>query len=144
MRPYRGKRLDNGEWAYGYYLVIGGRSYIFNGCHGGKHCGEDSCIYLSFFDSLIEVNPVTVGQSTGLKDKNDEGEKLFHKDRVLVREHYFGDSLCPGEVGVIEWIDDGWAVVNKDGDFLCGLWDYVHNYCGGKQGNIHDKEKDNG
>jgi len=78
-----------------------------------------------------------VMQDTGLKDNENKGEALYHKDIVWVTKYYMGDSFCPAQIGVIEWVDDGWTVVNKDGDYLCELWDYTYNYCGGKRGTIH-------
>ena len=57
---FRGKRIDNGEWVYGYYLInpFFSRAEIFS------FDNERSYVY--------EVDPATVGQYTGLKDKNDK------------------------------------------------------------------------
>ena len=55
---FRGKRVDNGEWVYGYYVQQGL-------CTNGYLCEhgimEPHCY-------AIEVDPATVGQFTGLKD----------------------------------------------------------------------------
>ena len=61
---FRGKRLDNGEWVYGSLLLIGNLAYIYVG---------DSCpSEVNFEYEFIDVDPATVGQYTGLKDRAGE------------------------------------------------------------------------
>ncbi len=130
MRNYRGKRIDNGEWVYGWYLGSGDKHYIVD-CFGVTSTALVLAHSIADLPGYHEVHSSTVGQSTGQKDR-------------AKKETYGGDLLKYSDRnrdGLIEviWHEGGWYGQYQDSNFVYLLNNYEMERCE-VIGTIHDGE----
>ena len=116
---YRAKRIDNGEWTYGYLYGIWERKYILWGMTNDV-------------PNMTEVAPSTICQCTGLSDKN--GKLIWENDICIIT-----DGTLDEEDGYfrLDWEIDR-AMFEFEGTGICANFDNVSVYDCEVIGNIFD------
>lgn len=121
---FRGKRVDNNDWVYGYVYIDEKAHYIL------EH--DENRYRKHFYD--YEVIPETIGQYTGLTDKN--GKKIFEGDIIKYIDEETSYTVMFDPTGY--WCLDGNGARNSEMLIYDDHYKYIEVI-----GNIYDKEVQN-
>lgn len=125
---FRGKRIDNGEWIYGYYVKQDTKHFILI---------DTSVIHHTPSYESYEVDPKTVGQYTNAEQYD---LKFYDGDVVAftVFDHNGADTQYEG---TITWFGDRWIIEVDEDKCFEFYFVTVNDDCIEVIGNIYEEDK---
>lgn len=138
---YRGKRIDNGEWVQGTPFFACGCCKMITAMAVHPEFVDEGNVY---YAEGYPVDPDTVGECTGLTDKN--GKLIFEGDAFVLDDEFVGVIIYQdGSFGLqlygwrgtytesgFDECGGGWGIIETEPIY----WDYVRDMQ--VVGNVHD------